>query len=195
MGNNQGGGGSAGGGRDASDSLSAPPVYGGQVSERTRGKSFRFPGGKEGGAGNGNEGGDSPRSGVSTAASQAGGNGAGETEFARRVQRPSRYDDVALFKVRLAFDEVRDTEKVERFLREGGDPNFVPFAVGVYDWTLLHWAAFYRATSTIKLLVGKGANINLKNAEGDVPARIAKNQGASAEILRLLEAGRLLGGR
>ena len=178
MGNKPGGG----SGRESSDSLSAPPVHAGGLSERQRGKSLA-------------RGLVSARADSSADAPASPTNGADKSEFAKRVPRGAKYDDVALFKARIAYDDVRYVDRVEQFVRQGGDVNYVPFAMGVYDWTLLHWAAHFRATNTIKFLVSRGANINLKNAEGDVPARIAKNAGASAEILRLLEAGRLLGGR
>ena len=155
--------------------LGASPT--GAGSERVRGKSFRQP--------------PSPKRDEAEeegAAARGGG-------FAKRQARPTTYDDVALFRARIAYDDVRDLRLVERFVREGGDVNFVPFVAGVYDWTLLHWAAFFKATPTIKFLAAKGANINLTSAEGEVPAAVAKSVGASGEILRLLEAGRLLGGR
>lgn len=170
---------------DGGDASSQPPAANGMSKEK-RGKSFK--GGAAGAAA------------AAAAASAAGGGaadagGSSERGFDKRTKRTPRYDDLVLFKYRFSYDDVRFSERVERFLKEGGDPNYVPNVLGLYDWTLLHWAAFYRATASIKLLVGKGANVNLKSTDGDVPAKIAKNVGASSEILRLLEAGRLLGGR
>jgi ankyrin repeat protein len=115
------------------------------------------------------------------------------TSFTRRIPRNTTYDDVA-FKVKLVFDDVKNFDKLEKFLKSGGDVNYVPHVYGLYDWTLLHWAAFYKVTNSVKALVTKGANVNLKTSDGEVPAKIAKSVGANAEILRLLEAGRLLGG-
>jgi ankyrin repeat protein len=59
-------------------------------------------------------------------------------------------------------------------------------------WTALMYAAEWNHVSAIRLLAGKGAELNIKNYEGDTALAIAKQKSTSAEAYELLKS---LGGK
>jgi len=73
---------------------------------------------------------------------------------------------------------------VEQFLKAGADVN----TRGKDDGnTGLHWAASYGLTEMAELLIGYGADVNLKNKDGNTPLHWAAGQG-KLEIVKILIA-------
>ena len=110
----------------------------------------------------------------------------GEFSTVQGTQRGAKYDDVCLFKVNLTYDEIKDVKKLDKFLAQGGDVNYCPSVLGIYDWTLLHWAAYYQNIPCIKLILQKGADAKLQNADRETPFKVAQSMEAGNDVLKLL---------
>ena len=80
--------------------------------------------------------------------------------------------------------EQNDIEAVKKLLAEGADINEQVEVGGAGTMTPLLAACFYRYEDMAKLLIAKGADINIKTATGQTPLMFACYH--SEEIARLL---------
>jgi hypothetical protein len=64
----------------------------------------------------------------------------------------------------------------------GADPE----ALNKYNWTPVHYGAFYGNLSTLKVLVNYGGKPSSKNSEGKTPSMIAMERGADDDITTFL---------
>lgn len=81
--------------------------------------------------------------------------------------------------------EAKDVERVRTLLESGADPN----EMGAFDWPLLIRAIYLGQTEIAKLLISRGANVNVKltNPDNSTPLHSAAEQ-ANMEIAKLLLA-------
>lgn len=81
--------------------------------------------------------------------------------------------------------EAKDVECVTTLLESGADPN----EMGAFDWPLLIRAIYLGQTEIAKLLISRGANVNVKltNPDNSTPLHSAAEQ-ANMEIAKLLLA-------
>lgn len=103
-------------------------------------------------------------------------------------------DDAGAF---VFSDDVMDCEKIKSFLAAAGDANYVPIPIedeGPYPeveetgLTLLHWAAWYKQTETVKALIQFGAKVEVKDVKGKTPLDLATQRGADKDLVALLSS-------
>jgi ankyrin repeat protein len=95
---------------------------------------------------------------------------------------PSQKTDHALARAILAGDTDTVTEILD------ANPDKVS-ALNAENQTPLHYAARTDNADMIKLLIKRGADINAINDDEETPAQVAKDRGASQEIIDLLQGG------
>lgn len=95
------------------------------------------------------------------------------------------------------YQDVKDVDVVRRVvharLERGESLDFVPCLGGIKSnmrMTMLHWAVWYRAEASVRVLVNAGASVEAKDICGKTPLDLALEQKVPREIADLLSQPR-----